>query len=634
MDVVSFGFYGMNCFEHGASMLQLFFSSFWFVSHSQSPKNSRCGDRWRVFCPFGRFGRFERFGRLGSWVFLFLLGWGTTGCSLIPASPYDVRVEPGLVSCQSQLQCLAGQTCENGKCQAIRNDDTHLISLQIIPPHNHTFTDPELAITKQHIVGITPAVFNGQGIQTRVAYNVSGKIYARDGQNKEIPVPAKIRFLDLNSIPGNQLTWEITTDPRQTVTAAYRHSLTQGTYLMEIWPQDSNWPPHRLEFLVRSSLTQSIQLPGEQDYVRLKGRVLSADSRSAPMSGLKLQVMSQDDRPLSKTFTTDEHGQFSIWLRSDSLPHHIRILQRDLNMIHPQVDIPYQPASLQAGEVAVGDLNVGLGKTTIRVSGHVVARQQDGGYTIANANIRIIGEIDAGTYQGKVLKGQYILNVRSDSNGRYEAELLPGQYHFEVIPPADSDRSRAYIVPTKTYFHENREVDLELSPKRRILGKICQKGNNGNCENILAHAQIQALWRNPLPQTQTQLTHPTPAIPTTPFLTELSRSDGTYELSLDPGYYDFIYVPPADSGLARLIRTSIEVNNDTAQPYIQFDALLSKARYFVGQLIGPDKNPMPNATVEMYSHTQKTEQTSRLLGRAVTNSQGFFSIPYHTATPN
>lgn len=253
--------------------------------------------------------------------------------------------------------------------------------------------------------------------------------------------------------------------------------------------------------------------------------------------------------------------------------------------------------------------------------------------TPPDTHIRIIGEIDTGTYQNKNLRGSFVANVRSDNSGNYKAILPPGKYHFEVIPPANSDRSRAYVVPTQSYFHSNRTIDLELSPKRRIVGKVCEKAEDGTCKKKLPHAQIQALWRSPLPQSQQRLTVPQiTSQPTTPFSTEISKSDGSYELNLDPGYYDFVYVPPNASGLARFIRTNVKINNNEMEPYVKLDGFLPKANHLVGQILDTSRFPIANLTVEMYSHS-RTGETARLLGRAVTNSQGFFSIPYHTAKP-
>ncbi len=541
-------------------------------------------------------------------------------------------------ACTKDSDCLQGLTCFLHSCKADNNDDKKPVSLQLIPPSSYTFKDRKASISKQQFVGIIPAKIHQKTIQARVAFNIQGEIYSRDKEGKSTPVPAKIRFIDQESIPGHPLSWEITTDPRQTSTGRYQHRLSYGTYQVEVWPRNNNRPPHRVQFIVQGhqqivvagKKTQDIELPAEKDYLHVTGRLLSSSSPGAVMGGLKVQLISGEGLPISRVFTTsNKQGTFDIWLAKDTKPDFLRIQQKNTLPFHPQLDIPYRPPPVTKDKdgrkiIDLGDMAVGLTSKNIRVYGKVRARLQDGGYPSPNTQIRIIGEIDTGTYKEKILKGSYIVNVRSDSSGYYNAEFPPGKYHFEVIPPADSDRSRAYIVPSQSYFHANREIDLELSPKRRIVGKVCQESKDGNCLKKLPHAQIQALWRRPLPQAQKRL-----SIAQTPsFRTEISQNDGSYELTLDPGFYDFIYVPTNESGLARLIRTNVEINNSDAKPYVQLDGLLPKAKHLVGQILDNSRFPIANTTIEMYSYSN-TKQTARLLGRAVTNSQGFFSIPYH-----
>ncbi|TNE47048.1 MAG: carboxypeptidase regulatory-like domain-containing protein [Deltaproteobacteria bacterium] len=567
-----------------------------------------------------------------------------TGCALIqpPGTPNDN--EQGLINCSSQRDCLPGQNCIAELCTAEANNDTQAVSVQLIPPNNHNFKSEEkLSINKQQWVGVTPKQLNGKVLRAWTAYTISGKIYAMEpvvnkpNETEESKVPARIRFIGINAIPGLQLTWEVSTDPRPSLTAPYQHNLSPGEYIMEVWPQDASRPPHRSKVVMDNEtlsktpfMKLDLELPAKRDYPKVTGQLLPPDYKGEDLPSLRLQVMNANDEPLSKIVETNSKGEFSILMTVGGVPHHLRIYQRDTNGTHPQVDIPFEHEALKKEEtIELGKLTIGISAANVRIEGTVQARQQDGGYPIPDTSVRILGELDVGQYKSKPLKGSYLRILRTDSNGRYSISLPQGKYNFEAIPPGTSDRSRAYIVPTQSYFHADRKVDLELSPKRRIVGKICEKGQEGSCSATLSNAQIQALWRSPLPQTQSQFkTVQATAIPVTPFRTQLSRTDGTYEIALDPGYYDFVYVPPTDSGLARLIRSQVKVDNDSSQPYIQFDAILPQAKHVVGQVLGPDGLPLPNTTVELYSHSNNTAQ---LLGRAITNSQGFYSIPYNTS---
>jgi hypothetical protein len=564
------------------------------------------------------------------------MGGFISGCTaLISPLPNEIIKEPGIGACEDNKDCLDGQVCYNRYCKIISSGSSaYNVNLQIIPPSNHRFKDDQIAITKQQYVGVSIDSINDKSIQVREAYSISGKVKIHD---RDTLIPSRIRFIDKGSIPGQRLMWEIQTDPTSNQPGTYQHRLSYGVYTVDIYPRDLQRPPQRIpELAITKSGQIDFLMPNDDDYPKISGRIISFDSTLAAIADIQVQLISNDGRLISNTATTDINGKFSLWLATGESPAQLRIQMRTEKFLHPQVDIPFPSMVISKGQlIELGDLPIGTTKPTIKVDGTVRSQNQHGGQLIAESQIRIAGEVELGIYNQQALKGLYQIDIYSDKNGEYHVELPQGKYQFEIIPPPQSHWARALIVPLEQPFYSNRTLDLEIAPKRRIAGTVCQKGDYDGCEKKLPHAQIQAIWKSSLLQNSDIIPPNLSIMPSMLFRSEISRDNGWYEFTLDPGYYDFVYIPPSDNNkLARIIHRQIKIENVDNQTYMRPDVLLPVAHHLVGQLLGPDRFPIPKATIEMYTHSTNITENAQLLGRAITNSQGLFSLPYHRLSLN
>ena len=560
---------------------------------------------------------------------MFLLGlfvWGVQGCSLLSPIPLGTPdSEPGIGPCEANDDCLKGQECKLRYCRASVKSEKKgtLVSLKLIPPSHLRFknTKHEIKITEQQFLGVDlNTLQNGSGtIWPREAYTLEGKLIAWNEKNtkQQVRLSAKIRFIDHNSIKGQPLIREVTTSDGQ-----FKVQLSYGTYRVEIFPQDSHYPPKYLENIqVKEAKTLNIELPKLDSCEKLEGRLVSSDEKHQPLSEIELQVIDIDGRLISNKAITDYDGRFQIWLAPKQSPQSLRISLRTKPPLHPEMILSYSKLIAEKPKkdktINLGHLPIGFSAKTVRLSGTIRSLLQEGSQIMADMPIRLSGIVSFGHYRDLELQGSYKLSLLSDNNGYYEVFIPPGKYQIEVLPPYNSSWARVSL--QAQMITTSKDVNIELLKRYQIQGNICQAGKLGNCKRRISQAQIQAVWRDVKGNHNPKNSFYT--MPPSHYKTEQTGLDGAYKLRLDPGVYDLTFIPPNDSGLARAFsRVCIR------SQLVQRNAFLPEAKYLVGKLFGPDRFPIAGMVIEMYEYNAKG--LARLLGRAVSLSQGQFSLSY------
>lgn len=584
-------------------------------------------------------------GRMWRWLPLWLLLLVGSACAFSDAPPTGFNGDkPGIRLCQSNDDCLDGQSCFRQYC---RTDevlpDNQIVSLHLLPPPTHQYGDPNTFVTKQQFIGVDVSTLHQQGetkryLKLREAYTVSGVLAQQDENGTR--VAAKIRFLDKDYIPGHPIMIQIETDAR----GNFQTQLTHGDYEVEIIPLDSKYPPHIIPKLSIEKPTVGataeegklfLNIPADDKYPHIKGRIIhkaSASLKGAGLEGLTIQVFSSQNQIISSTVKTAADGTFSLWLSARDKPHTIRI-QMNTQLGHPQIDIPYAPSRVGQGEhIDLGDIALGHLIEPIKISGKVEGASENGGGVLPGSRVHLLGEVYLKyLFRGQELKGFYRVDTIADKNGAFEAFVLPGSYTIEVLPPvASADQWSRVSIRKENMIHATATggIQITLPPKPKIEGYVCQKEDR-SCRTQVAATQVQAIWRGRLSQISAN-PQPDQQIPSTDSLQATSQGDGSFSLSLDPGVYDLIFVPPGDSGLARRLYSNLRVEAG-AKPSTIY-SYLPKAKHLIGTVIGPDGRPIPHTSVEMYSFSKDPSQTVYLLGRAKTNSLGEFSLAYQLPT--
>ncbi len=553
------------------------------------------------------------------------------GCSLLDPFPLgEMGPEQGIGPCETDDDCLQGQECKLRYCRASATSEKRgtLVSLKLIPPAHLKFkgSKRKAKITEQQFLGVDLNILHrGSGfIWPREAYKVSGELisWQADGGDKhQLKLAAKIRFIDHNSIKGQPLIREISTSDGQ-----FQVWLSYGTYRVEVFPEDERYPPKYLKSIsVKEERQLTIELPPLSRCQKLEGRLVSASESRRPLSQLELRILDIDGKVVSGKGKTDGDGRFQLWISPEEKPHFFHIDMRTEPPLHPEMDLLYRKLvtgkPVKGQTIELGHLPIGLDVKRVRLSGQVRSLLQEGNQSMPDMPMRLSGIVAGGHYGDMELQGKFRLNFLTDRNGHYEAFVPRGKYQIEVLPPYNSPWARVTLQPQMITTSKN--IDIKLVKRYQVQGNICQAGELGNCKKRISQAQIQAIWRNfdgrGLGENAFY------ARPPSHYKTEQTGLDGAYRLRLDPGIYDLIFIPPNNSGLARAFsRVCIRSR------LVQRNAFLPKAKYLVGKLFGPDRFPIAGMVIEMYEYNSKGP--ARLLGRAVSLSQGQFSLPY--ALPN
>lgn len=556
------------------------------------------------------------------WLCLLCAGWACGGLHNPTKSNFDA--ERGLGPCTQDSDCMGGQKCFLRYCQGGDHPKGHLISLHFAPPSITSTKSRSNTLTTQQFVGLDAAFVHKGKIWLRPAHAIQGIVQTSKSKTQ---IAARLRFTALEGIQGHSLFWEAETNALTSI-GRFSIRLSYGNYRVEIFPKDKTLPIYRIDRIRIEDKPQRITLalPELNEHIRVKGRIVTQDKQKAPLEGAHVQLLSGRHWPISNLAKTNENGEFSILLPPQVEAKYIRIAEHHKAPVHPQVVLPYNEKSNKP-VVDLGTMNVGYGGQTVRLFGTIRSAQQEGGQPVANCQLKLHGTIQLGLYQGQAAKGTYQINASSNTNGEFELYVPPGEYNIEVLPPANSTWAKGTFAFSSRYNNPilgERDVLLPLKSKPKLQGIVCKDNKSpGSCEQV-KRTQIRAIWRSPLKASnvhESSMSH---------YVSQAVQPNGEYELSLDPGRYDLVFIPPPDLGLARSIYENVEIqaSNPNRKQTCELDAYLPEAIHFLGRVMGPDKFPLANTNVEIYSYDKESKFPAMLLGRATTNSQGEFSVAY------
>ena len=578
----------------------------------------------------------------------FHLGWWGVFVALLSlaacASPSgNLNKDPGIGLCETDADCtLQGQSCYRRYCRASSAVTGHRYSLQIIPPASPKPAEQNKLI-RQQFLGIHLADIHDRPIWMRETFPIHGVVQTQKGQ----PIPAKLRFTDTETIPGQPLVSEVNNQEEKRTDGRFALSLTFGVYDIEVLPEDKRLPPFRIEKVsVTREQELTLTLPqhdltsAEKDqYIRIQGRLLPAKSlvplpSDFATQNLQVDVLSENGLAISGIENLGADGQFSIRLQTTvenirliAQPAFLRVRQYEnrqpddtLVWMVPELRIPLgQLAALKDRQIPLGDLPFLCAPKPGHLMGQIRSPQQEGASPCASCRLQLRGEISVGMHQNTPVQASYRFDTTSNSNGAYQIPYIEGRYELEVWPNVTSRWARA-VFQSSSIMQNQMDITLEAKPDLR--GRVCSKDEQGGCKTMVSGTQIRAVWRASSNPQGVSVTSETSAA--SQYQTQLSGKDGSFELLLDPGLYDLIFIPPTGSDLARKVERNLRVQRGQ----IELQTLLPKAQFLIAQIITPDGFPVEGATVELHAFQEGDRSPAHLIGRHTTNNLGMFSIPY------
>ena len=568
-----------------------------------------------------------------------LLLW-SSACSSGP-DPNVIR-DPGIGLCETDSDCvLQGQHCYRRYCRASSAVTGDRYSLQLIPPKNLS-TYSEKPLIRQQFIGIRLSELHDRTVWLRESYSIKGSIRTTTGE----AVAARLLFVDTESIPGQLQSYEVKNkaaeDPNRQG-SDYEAHLTFGIYDLEIQPEDKRLPPFRMTRIsITRPQTLDITLPThhltdltKDAYIRIEGQ-LAQHAQLAKMpqgfaySDLQIDALAEDQSVISGLGDVAADGRFSLRLQTpiegDRLISHptiLRIRQRDrrekngTRWIVPEIRIPLQTTGkIKDRQIALGLLPFVYAQEPSLLQGRIQSRHQEGAMPCAACSLTLRGEMTLGHHLDQPIQASFRFDENTDSNGTYNIAYLDGSYQLEVVPNVTSRWARAVY---QSHSIRADRLDITLETKPALRGRVCAQNGDENCLHRVAATQIRALWR--APQT---INSTSQSLQATQYQTQLSEQDGSFELQLDPGIYDLLFIPPEGSKLARALKREVTVDRIP----LDLQATLPKAQFLIAQIVTPNGFPLEGVTVELYSFNESSKSPPHTIGRHTTNNLGLFSIAY------
>ena len=536
---------------------------------------------------------------------------GVSACAMGLFSSDEAGSPRVIGFCAATTDCPEGQVCFDGYCRATGQATGRLVSLQFIPSPSTRLKDPTIGpVAKQQFLGVELARFDGGSVGLRRSYEVSGLVHtAKSGTE----VPARLRFTNRSSMPGQPLEWTVETDPVRA--GRYTVDLTMGTYNVEVFPHNPELPPFTLSGIrVRGKLPLDLKLPELSECVHVSGRVVTASRPAEPIGELVVRAVSAGGQSLSTAGRTDRDGRFTIVLPPDVSSYRLRVAMRTEPPFHPQTELPAPdvPVNRVDNKIWLGDLPLGRKVKAVSLSGRVLS-------VTAGLSVEAVSIIATGDVEG----GRFAANGIADRTGRFLISLPAGNYSLAVAPTAGSKLARRTV--ESLVLADDRDIEIYLAAKLFISGRVCaENGTAGECRHPVGQVRVSATWQGPSAGS-------TSAVPTYT-LTQLADSQGKFSLLLDRGLYHITLVPPVESGLARTVRQALQIS----RPGDRLDSVLPKANYLSGKIVGPDGFAIAGTTVELYDYrpsasdgrTTGTSEAPVLLGRTISDGNGGFSLAY------
>ena len=442
--------------------------------------------------------------------------------------------------------------------------------LDVQPPADSGFGDIVIDGVSVDAAGTLRDIF----LITR-SNTLSGTTTLPDGQ----PVPdARITVYTQGGIFDRGVT-TVTTDAQ----GRYRAELSPGEYALHVQVNEGNYRDfdipignyqntRQVENIDLSmDVVEDIVLP----YVSFSGRTL--DSNGVPVSGVEVYIgigraSSENNYSSLGRFTvrSDEQGEFSALTPPGTY------------------DIDLKPPSDESGYGITSYKSVDL--TTDTQSDLVIesANTLSGTMTLPDGQPVPDARITVYTQGGIFDRG--VTTVTTDAQGRYRAELSPGEYALHV--QVNEGNYRDFDIPIGNYQNTRQVENIDLSMdvvEDIVLPYVSFSGRTLDSNGVpVSGVEVYiGIGRASSENNYSSLGR----------FTVRSDEQGEFSALTPPGTYDIDLKPPSDeSGYGITSYKSVDLTTDT-----QSDLVIESANTLSGTMTLPDGQPVPDARITVYT---------------------------------
>jgi hypothetical protein len=493
-------------------------------------------------------------------------------------------------SCIDDDECTSGTVCVIGVCLDPTAQALDEVLLEVRPPDGSGYQPQQL----QSPVSIGSA--GRQAIALQPTVMVRGNVVGTSMS----PVPSRVVAVPTSGIPGRALVVNAAADGSM---GDFALPVVEGsTYTLTFFPDDTSRPPH----FYPSTLTigagavsqlAAIELPDAVDLVRVSGRVVAGEGTAMlGVEGLEVRLL-EGERRVSSIARTQADGSFAVDLapgRDTDLTLEVR--PTEANRLNPVVRM--EALSFE-GPYDVGDIQLGALSAPVPFAGTVNGPDGD---PVARAIIYLRATLGA---------GEFTLLVNADDEGRYDAELRPGEYELAAVAPTD-DPSAGMLSGFVT------EVGPEVTPLINLRSRVSASGQVlddggvpvGNAQVLLTRIGHEGGAEDPVLEGAAWT------------FTAVTDDGGGWQHAVDPGRYRIVVVPDASSSLPRLTRVvDVGEGNGTIGTLE-----LSPPAVIAGTITGANGESIGAAAVNAFSPFPVEDEAALELGSALTDTEGSFEI--------
>jgi 5-hydroxyisourate hydrolase-like protein (transthyretin family) len=536
------------------------------------------------------------------WALLFLVGCGLLACD-------DAEVQPpspnGSTGCAVSGDCPTGLECRESACVGGSIPEVSY-TLRFTPRSDSVLAPVELAGVRfeQDLVHRIGPI----RLADRFALTGRARIDGRD-----IGVRVTARPLVRGALARRPLTFisqdaDSSGNARFTLNWAKQWPTLSGGqqpvfYEMRMAPHEVElYPPWVGQEQPGETggglLTEELPLPA--DMPTLEGEILLREDAPNPLRNMQVFAVDAAGQLVSSRVTTDESGKFTLALWPADAPRAVTVRARSTDATGPLPDLEgAAEVPGQRGEpTELVRLFAGVNEPTFTLTGHV----NDEGTPLSNVALRFRATVGNGTYRA---------SAQTDAEGRFEAEVYPGEYVIDVVPPLTESRARL----TRLARTLTPDSVLELSPKARpfLAGTVRDPAGAPVAEARITARLLRATYADPTLAVDSEEPPPRSV--------ETSTDEGgVFSLQVDPGTHVLTIAPTPERGLPAL---DVEVQVPALGAGVTQEFSLPPAAALVVELTNRVGEPAAEVAVEAWAVSVEGE---KMVAQGATDAAGRLSL--------
>lgn len=518
-----------------------------------------------------------------------------TALALLTGACADGSELPAGVNCSASTDCHEPLTCSFNQC-VTPGANRLVLMARLTPPSSS-------GLLPQQVGDLALASGPDLLVELLPSARVSG-VVTIDGDTFTVNVPGELEVRSADVIDG--LTQRFTATSRVEVgTDGYGFTLVVlpgRSYAGTFRPADIELPAHHftLDAAAVASGRFDIVLPARTSYGTVAGRVRTADGPK-PILDARVVALGADDAVLGVTRTDPERGQFEMLLAPDVTSFRLKVESPPAGPVFPDFVTTTYTLGAEALDVIVPDppADIAAYDAVLQVVGAEAADASPS--PVEGLTVTLQGVLDGGTLRR---------TATTDAEGRATFRVLAGQYECVVIVPPGLpyaswhglvDLAPQAVVADPTAW----TVSLALRPT--------WSGSVRDAFGAAVPAGTLTFERRVQRDDGDLLALAPPAIDV-----ELG-ADGAFSVRLDPGTWDVVIAPDAETGAPNAHEAGVVVG----EAGLVRDIELPLPGLLHLTVAGPDGDFLAGVGVDLWL---PGDDGPRLFASGTTNDRGFVDM--------